>query len=341
MNEGTEKYPPNIQKLFQAKPPFRHIEPIDYPPEQRRTTSISPISSVKEAINEYITSELPSHENQTTTKSKKSSKILQHKQKELDAKVKKAAKQKELQRQLDDWNDPAVFAKLEREFMKDPLKTVFIARLDYSLTELDISKAFAKYGVIESIRVIRDQKGKSRGYGFIVYQRSADAQNCVNELCRTGLELGNRTILVDIERSRVLKTWKPRRLGGGHGGRGYIKDGRVLSAAASGRRTHIANNPNFGQQPPAPQQYQSRSHQSSYNGSSHHQHQPYPYQQQYQPRSSSGPRTTVAETRSAPTSIRDKYAKYSSNGTASSSSQLYSYKPVSGDRSIGNIRRNE
>ena len=28
------------------------------------------------------------------------------------------------------------FAKQEREFMKDPFRTVFIARLDYNLTEL-------------------------------------------------------------------------------------------------------------------------------------------------------------------------------------------------------------
>ena len=118
------------------------------------------------------------------------------------------------------------FAKQEREFMKDPFRTVFIARLDYNLTELDISRAFARYGMIESIRIIRDKQGKSRGYGFVVYERNTDAMNCVNDLSRTGLKLGNRPILVDIERSRVLKNWRPRRLGGGEGGRGYVKEGK-------------------------------------------------------------------------------------------------------------------
>lgn len=328
--------------MFQAKPPFPHIEPTDYPPEQRKTTKISSISSLREEINQFIVLELPNYDQKLSSKSQKSSKIFQHKQKQNAAKVKKVAQQKDFQRQLEDWNDPTVFAKLEREFMKDPLRTVFIARLDYSLTELDISKAFAKYGMIQSIRVIRDQNGKSRGYGFIVYERNSDAQSCVDELCRSGLKLGNRTILVDIERSRILKNWKPRRLGGGQGGRGYIKEGRVLSAAASGRRTHIANNPNFGQQPPS-QQYQSRSNQSLYHSTSHHQnhHQPYLYQQQYTQRSSLGARASLAEVRSVPTSIRDKYAKYSSNGAVSNNNQSYSYKPESNDRSLRNIRRND
>lgn len=329
--------------MFQAKPPFPHFEPTDYPPEKRRTASISPISSIKEVINEYLISELPNHEDKLSSKSKKSLRIIKHKQKQEEAKIRKTAKQKEFQRQLDEWNDPAVFAKLEREFMKDPLCTVFIARLDYNLTELDISKVFAKYGMIESIRIIRDQNGKSRGYGFIVYERNTDAQSCVDELCRSGLKLGNRTILVDMERSRVLKNWKPRRLGGGQGGRGYMKEGRVLSAAASGRRTYIANNPSFGQQPPS-QQYQSRSHQSLYQSASHHHsnsYQLYPYHQQYQPRSSTSARTSAGDARAAPTSIRDKYAKYSLNGSTASDSQPYSYKSENNDRSIRNIRRND
>ena len=44
--------------------------------------------------------------------------------------------------------------------------------------------------MIESIRIIRDKQGKSRGYGFVVYERNTDAMNCVNDLSRTGLKLG-------------------------------------------------------------------------------------------------------------------------------------------------------
>ncbi|KAL6452204.1 RNU1 U1 small nuclear ribonucleoprotein 70 kDa [Candida maltosa Xu316] len=195
---------------------------------------------------------------------------------------------------------------MEREFMRDPLKTVFIARLDYNLTEIEISKAFSSFGVIQSVRVIRDKQGKSRGYGFIVYERIGDAQSCVNNLSRNGLKVGNRTILVDIERSRIINTWKPRRLGGGEGGRGRAKDGRNSSVAASGRRTHIANNPSLGIVPPQsrPGQY------NQYQAPSH-----------YQSRTQSGPRS------------------YDSRSSPAASS--YSYKPTSNDRSIRSIRRND
>lgn len=173
-----------------------------------------------------MTLELPERESKAQAVPKKISKIVKHKQKQHEANLKRLAKEKDHERQLEEWNNPTLFAKQEREFMKDPFRTVFIARLDYNLTELDISRAFARYGMIESIRIIRDKQGKSRGYGFVVYERNTDAMNCVNDLSRTGLKLGNRPILVDIERSRVLKNWRPRRLGGGEGGRGYVKEGK-------------------------------------------------------------------------------------------------------------------
>ncbi|KGR12311.1 U1 small nuclear ribonucleoprotein 70kDa [Candida albicans P57072] len=347
MNDNTEKYPPNIQKLFQPKPPFPYISPIDYPPEKRSTKPISPLSSIKNEIDKYLTSELPERESKAQAVPKKISKIVKHKQKQHEANLKRLAKEKDHERQLEEWNNPTLFAKQEREFMKDPFRTVFIARLDYNLTELDISRAFARYGMIESIRIIRDKQGKSRGYGFVVYERNTDAMNCVNDLSRTGLKLGNRPILVDIERSRVLKNWRPRRLGGGEGGRGYVKEGKVQSVAASARRIVIANNPSFNTAPPQHDQQQFQYH--------HHQQQQQQHQPQFQTqyntytdsyspqlsqRYSSGSRT-ASDVRAPATSIKDKYAKYSSIGTNPATEKTYSYKPASDDRSIRNIRRRD
>jgi len=183
-----------------------------------------------------VDNELPQRESrvQKTAMSK-------HRQKLLLANDRRKKQSDSFNRQMRDWNDPELLAKNENEVMKDPYKTVFIARLDYTLTELDISQYFRKYGVIDSILIIRDHNGRSRGYGFIVFEREADAQACISELSRTGVKMKERTILVDVERSRVWRNWKPRRLGGGLGGRDYVKEGRVASAAASGRRIHIAN----------------------------------------------------------------------------------------------------
>lgn len=38
-----------------------------------------------------------------------------------------------------------------------------------------------------------------------------------------GIRIKDRRVLVDVERGRTVKGWKPRRFGGGLGGRGYTK----------------------------------------------------------------------------------------------------------------------
>lgn len=229
--------------------------------------------------------------------------------------------------------------------MKDPFRTVFIARLDYSLTELEVSKNFNKYGVIESITIVRDKEhGKSRGYGFVVYEREEDAKTCVRELASTGLKIpiegrkSTRTILVDIERGRLARNWKPRRLGGGLGGRHFTKPNLSFSnnssAAASGRRLHLSNNPYQGNAQTGPTQ--TGPTQSS---------------TRYAPRA---PATRPVETRQSRTpaaygsytlvdsseSVRDKYAKYSSN-QETNTSKYNSPRPSGQNRSIRSIRQRE
>src|SRR5215475_12154949 len=38
-----------------------------------------------------------------------------------------------------------------------------------------------------------------------------------------GIRIKDRRVLVDVERGRTTKGWRPRRFGGGLGGRGYTK----------------------------------------------------------------------------------------------------------------------
>lgn len=97
----------------------------------------------------------------------------------------------------------------------DPFKTLFISRLSYEATESDLSKEFGVYGPIERIRLVRDQEGKSRGYAFIIYEREKDTKTAYKDA--DGLKILGRRILVDVERGRTVKDWKPMRLGGGLG----------------------------------------------------------------------------------------------------------------------------
>ncbi|CUM66893.1 uncharacterized protein PRCAT00004578001 [Priceomyces carsonii] len=313
--DDTEKYPPNIQKLFTPKPPLLFKKPTDYASEQRRTRTITPISQWREEYDKYI-KEFGGECNSSNQQNVKT--ISSRDKKDL----KKRQNQESFERQLRDWNDPELLARNEQEFMRDPIRTVFIARLDYSSTELDISKNFSKYGMIESIRIIRDKNGKSKGYGFVVFERELDAQNCVRELALRGIKIPEasgsktRTVLVDIERGRTIRNWKPKRLGGGLGGRHYtrpdVRHNSAASAAASGRTLHLK----FHHQQTPPSSYSS----SSYGAPT------------YRP----GFKT---DHRRIEKPVKDKYAKYS--GKASDISSYRSSTSTDRTRSIKSIRQRE
>ena len=100
----------------------------------------------------------------------------------------------------------------------DPYKTLFISRLSKEVTEEDLRREFAMYGHIEKLRIIRDlHTGKSKGYAFILYERERDMKAAYKDA--EGIKILGKRILVDVERGRTVKGWKPMRLGGGLGGR--------------------------------------------------------------------------------------------------------------------------
>ncbi|ANB12505.1 Snp1p [Sugiyamaella lignohabitans] len=115
----------------------------------------------------------------------------------------------------------------------DPYKTLFLSRLHYDIVEKDLEEVFSRYGILERIRLVRDQEGKSRGYAFIVFERERDMRIAHKE--NLGLTLKGRRVVVDVERGRTTKGWKPRKLGGGRGGRGYTKEELLRRRSALSR----------------------------------------------------------------------------------------------------------
>lgn len=59
--------------------------------------------------------------------------------------------------------------------------------------------------------------GASKQYAFIEYEASSDAREAVSAMDKYRLD--DSEIIVDHEHERRLNGWKPRRLGGGFGGR--------------------------------------------------------------------------------------------------------------------------
>ncbi|CAI5757861.1 unnamed protein product [Candida verbasci] len=350
---SDDKYPTSIQNLFKPKLPFKYVEPNDYPPQLRKTSNITPITNYKSYIYDYVKN-ISTIEEENKNKIKKlrpkQQKIRSHNQLKINANLKKQEKEENLQRQIKQWNDPEYLKTLEENgtFTKDPYKTVFLGRLPYEIENgSELTKYFEKYGPVENIKIIKDLDGKPRGYGFLIFNSEYDAKSCVSDLCKTGLKLNNgKKVLIDFERSRIMRNFNPRRLGGDEGGRGYTRTGKYSSVASTGRRMNIANNPNI-QIPPKRSYQNNNSHHNS-----HHQQQ----QMTSHLRHSNPPHNGISNIPTGPTSMRDKYAKYSS--VSSSNGKLPtgpsaalntngklptgpSYKSQSSDRSMRSIRRGD
>ena len=91
-----------------------------------------------------------------------------------------------------------------------------MARLSYSTTEERLEKEFSTFGDIDYVRVVKDLKGKSKGYAFITFRREKDAAYAREKA--DGRRIEGHRILVDKELGRTKQTWLPKRLGGGKGG---------------------------------------------------------------------------------------------------------------------------
>jgi len=62
-------------------------------------------------------------------------------------------------------------------------KTLFVAGLDFKLTNDDVKGIFAEYGTVESAKVITDKfSGRSRGFGFVEMSTQDEAEECVRVL---------------------------------------------------------------------------------------------------------------------------------------------------------------
>ncbi|KAK4099060.1 hypothetical protein N658DRAFT_560702 [Parathielavia hyrcaniae] len=227
----TDRLPPNLLALFAPRPPLRWVPPVDHPPEQRKTATVSGVAQFLPALAAYER-EYEYHPTESWLEARDRKK--REKQAEVENLLTEAPKL------YNPHEDPNIRG--------DAFKTLIVSRLDYSADEKDLEREFGRFGPIERIRIIRDthahEKGNKkqkphRGYGFVVFEREKDMRVFHGKALLTnaylalrnlaaldgcdGIRIKDRRIKVDVERGRTVKGWKPRRLGGGLGGRGYTK----------------------------------------------------------------------------------------------------------------------
>jgi RNA recognition motif-containing protein len=87
---------------------------------------------------------------------------------------------------------------------------IYVGNLAREVTEEDVRQAFAAFGQVASVTILKDRfSGESRGFGFVEMPAKAEAEAAITGL--KGKELKGRTLNVNEAR--------PRSEGPGGGGR--------------------------------------------------------------------------------------------------------------------------
>lgn len=236
----THLLPPNLSRLFVSRPPLPHAPGLSGDKDivnrtTRQQRSRHPIDGVASYL-EQVKQEAADKGEATEGKEgeiltdaeflrlqkKREEKKVKHQDSrskaEADCEYNIQRSQQRDERQLLtclSFRRPSDDPQKDPNAVGDPFKTLFISRLAYEATEADLEKEFGVYGPIERLRLVLDKEGKSRGYAFIIYQREKDMRTAYKDA--DGLKIHGRRIMVDVERGRTVKDWKPMRLGGGLG----------------------------------------------------------------------------------------------------------------------------
>lgn len=196
----TSQLNANLLKLFTPRPPVDYLPPLDRNPAIVRQPLVTGLAEVLDRCKGHDEGFVPTD----SIEERKRKKILDKQNK---------AKEK-LEAALNAWDPNG-----DESLTSDPYKTLFVGRLSYSTTEKYLRREFERYGPIVSVRIIHDTTSPTsqpRGYAFIEFERERDLTAAYKDA--DGIKLDGRRIVVDVERGRTVKGWKPRRLGGGLGG---------------------------------------------------------------------------------------------------------------------------
>jgi RNA recognition motif-containing protein len=108
--------------------------------------------------------------------------------------------------------------------MIDLVKKLYVGNLPFSTNESELRDLFARYGAVESVKVITDREtGRPRGFAFVEMDANAAAE-AIRAL--DGSELGGRSLRVNEAQERGAGGgggggFRGPRGGGGGGGGGY------------------------------------------------------------------------------------------------------------------------
>ncbi|EQC45369.1 RNA-binding protein [Bacteriovorax sp. Seq25_V] len=85
--------------------------------------------------------------------------------------------------------------------------TLYVGNLNYERDDKGLKAIFSHYGRIKFIDIIKDDKGRSKGYAFIKMERAEDAKKAIAAL--DGKIIDKRTLKVSIANERADVVKKP------------------------------------------------------------------------------------------------------------------------------------
>lgn len=95
------------------------------------------------------------------------------------------------------------------------MTNIYVGNLSFDATEDDIRQAFAEYGEVSSVNIIKDREtGRPRGFAFVEMPDSDQAKEAIEKVNLA--EIAGRPVSVNEARP---KRDRPHRGGGGGGGR--------------------------------------------------------------------------------------------------------------------------
>lgn len=105
------------------------------------------------------------------------------------------------------------------------MTNIFVGNLSYQTTQDELEAAFAAYGAVDKVSIVRDRDtGQPRGFAFVEMANSGEATNAINGL--NGAELNGRAMNVNEARPREERGGGNRFGGGGNRGGGGGFSGR-------------------------------------------------------------------------------------------------------------------
>lgn len=79
--------------------------------------------------------------------------------------------------------------------------TLYVGNLPYAYDEEKLTSLFSSYGKVTSSRIVRDRvSGKSKGFGFVEFENSEEANNAAAAL--NNIEVDGRNIKVNIAKPK-------------------------------------------------------------------------------------------------------------------------------------------